>query len=244
MLAAATGVASGLFGKSSTLSAYTLHSSTPTGSPATSSTNLPSLAGSPSKGIVVGLWRVVGATHKTTNKDVSVWIFDKKVLEGVRGATQTREWAIEQLKKEVRTTPSCMYRSSDRQATSLSRLRHPDLLHMVEPLEETRSELTFVTEYITSSLANLISAASTKRKEGSRPPGAESSTEIDLDEVEIQKGTLQIAKALIFLHQQAKMVHLNITPDAILINAKVYPNPIASMKELTSRGIGNYQVST
>jgi len=102
MLAAATGVASGLFGKSSTLSAYTLHSATPTGSPASSSTNLPTLAGSPSKGFVVGLWRVVGATHKTTNKDVSVWIFDKKVLDGVRGATQTREWAIEQLKKEVR----------------------------------------------------------------------------------------------------------------------------------------------
>jgi SCY1-like protein 2 len=92
---------------------------------------------------------------------------------------------------------------------------------MVEPLEETRSELTFVTEYITSSLSNLISAGTAKRKDGSRPPGTESSVEIDLDEVEIQKGTLQIAKALIFLHQQAKMVHLNITPDAILVNAKV-----------------------
>lgn len=103
-------VASGLFGKASSLSAYSFHSSTPAGSPASSSTNLPSLASTPSKGFVVGLWRVVGATHKTTNKDVSVWIFDKKVLEGVRGATQTREWAIEQLKKEVRydfQLPSC-----------------------------------------------------------------------------------------------------------------------------------------
>jgi hypothetical protein len=94
-------VASGLFGKSSTLSAYTLHSSTPTASPSSSSTNLPSLAGSASKGFSVGLWRVVGATHKTTNKDVSVWVFEKKVLEGVRGATQPREWALDQLKKEV-----------------------------------------------------------------------------------------------------------------------------------------------
>jgi len=94
---------------------------------------------------------------------------------------------------------------------------------MVEPLEETRSELTFVTEYITSSLSTLInSASSSRRNDGSsRPPAAESAVEIDLDEVEIQKGTLQIAKALTFLHQQAKMVHLNITPDAILVNAKV-----------------------
>lgn len=51
----------------------------------------------------MGLWRVVGATHKTTNKDVSVWMCEKKVLDGIKGASQTREWAIEQLKKEVRT---------------------------------------------------------------------------------------------------------------------------------------------
>lgn len=94
---------------------------------------------------------------------------------------------------------------------------------MVEPLEETRSELTFVTEYITSSLSTLITAgASSRRADGqSRPPAADSTGEIDLDEVEIQKGTLQIARALTFLHQQAKMVHLNISPEAILVNAKV-----------------------
>jgi SCY1-like protein 2 len=96
---------------------------------------------------------------------------------------------------------------------------------MVEPLEETRSELTFVTEYFTSSLSALISPSSSsgsRRNDGaSRPPGTDSAGEIDLDEVEIQKGTLQIARALTFLHQQAKMVHLNISPEAILVNAKV-----------------------
>lgn len=96
---------------------------------------------------------------------------------------------------------------------------------MVEPLEETRSELTFVTEYITFSLSNLIgstTASSSRRTDGqSRPPSSDSAGEIDLDEVEIQKGTLQIARALTFLHQQARMVHLNISPEAILVNAKV-----------------------
>lgn len=97
---------------------------------------------------------------------------------------------------------------------------------MVEPLEDARSELTFVTEMVTSSLGNLLAAAagpsSSRRRDGhSRPPAADTSGEIDLDEVEIQKGTLQIARALTFLHQQARMVHLNLSPDAILINAKV-----------------------
>jgi SCY1-like protein 2 len=40
------------------------------------------------------------ATHKTTGKDVSVWVFEKRVLDGIRNGT-AREWALDQLKKEV-----------------------------------------------------------------------------------------------------------------------------------------------
>lgn len=42
----------------------------------------------------------------------------------------------------------------------------------------------------------------------------------ELDEIEIQKGLLQIGKALQFLHESAKLVHCNLTPEAIVINAK------------------------
>jgi len=113
--------------------------------------------------------------------------------------------------------------AADTQATSLSRLRHPDILHMVEPLEESRTELTFVTETVTASLGNVLKAAKSGSG-GSARAGARGATregEVDLDEVEIQKGTLQIAKGLSFMHVQAKSVHLNLNPDAILINAKV-----------------------
>ena len=61
----------------------------------------------------MGLWLVVGAKHTTTNKDVSVWIFDKRVLDGIKGdsagrsAATAREWVVEQLKKEVRGTRPC-----------------------------------------------------------------------------------------------------------------------------------------
>lgn len=89
---------------------------------------------------------------------------------------------------------------------------------MVEPLEESRTELTFVTETVTASLGNVLKAA--KSGSGSGRAGTREG-EVDLDEVEIQKGTLQIAKGLSFMHVQAKSVHLNLNPDAILINAKV-----------------------
>ena len=97
---------------------------------------------------------------------------------------------------------------------------------MVEPLEETRSELTFVTEYVTASLYTILHRSSGDRHGRNRPPGASSSAsdargEVDLDEVEIQKGVLQIARGLGFLHGPAKSVHLNLTPQSIMINAKV-----------------------
>ena len=38
--------------------------------------------------------------------------------------------------------------------------------------------------------------------------------------LQIQKGILQIAHGLSFLHTQAKLVHNNLSPDAILINSK------------------------
>lgn len=41
-----------------------------------------------------------------------------------------------------------------------------------------------------------------------------------MDELEIQKGLLQVAKGLEFLHESAGLVHGNLSPDAIYINAK------------------------
>ncbi|OCF45272.1 SCY1 protein kinase [Kwoniella heveanensis CBS 569] len=218
--------ASNLFNKTSYLSAYNINTPSPSSSaapsPSSSSTHLPSnsapaassaAGGGGGKSFNVGLWKVLGASHKTTGKEVSVWVFEKRVLDGIKagvsyGGVPGREWVVEQLKKE---------------ASSLSRLRHPDILHMVEPLEESRSELTFITERVTSSLSTLLSSASgslATPRSGGRPPAGERSREVDLDEVEIQKGTLQLARGLGFLHGQAKMVHLNLGPEAVLINSK------------------------
>jgi SCY1-like protein 2 len=98
MLAAAT---TSLFGKSSSLSAYTIHT-TPTSTPSSSTLNLASTQGQASrrKPLSVGLWKVLSGTHKTTGKDVSVWIFEKRVIDGVR-SPQLKEIVLETLRKEV-----------------------------------------------------------------------------------------------------------------------------------------------
>ena len=124
------------------------------------------------------------------------------------------------------------------QASSLSRLRHPCILEMAEPLEETRyilsksvplkradplihrSTLSFATEPITASLRHAISA-STNASTSSNRKSSREEEELELDEVEIQKGLSQLAKGLEFLHGSAKLVHGNLNGDSVVINAKV-----------------------
>lgn len=81
---------------------------------------------------------------------------------------------------------------------------------MVEPLEEIRLELLFATEPV---LAPLSQALITSESAG------RASENMQLDEVEIQKGLLQVARGLEFLHG-AGLVHGNLTTESILVNVK------------------------
>lgn len=98
-----------------------------------------------------------------------------------------------------------------KEAASLTRLRHPCILSVIAPLEETRSSLVFATEPVVASLHQAILASESAGR---------ASSEIALDEVESRKGLLQIARGLEFLHG-AGLVHGNLTSDTgIIINAK------------------------
>ncbi|GJE86963.1 other/SCY1 protein kinase [Phanerochaete sordida] len=191
MLAAA----SSFFGRTNISQSYTIGSgsilsrtSTPT--PSSSGVSLPAAAHSPP--FNVGPWRVQSATHKVTGKRVSVWSADKRGPEMERMGPASKERYLEVLKTE---------------AQSLSKLRHPSILEMVEPLEETRNELIFATEPVLSSLHLSI------------PGSIQYSPLVELDEVEIQKGILQLCKGLVFLHTSARLIHTNINPESIIINS-------------------------
>ncbi|KAF9532378.1 other/SCY1 protein kinase [Crepidotus variabilis] len=139
----------------------------------------------------VGLWKVQSAWHKSNGKRVSVWSFDKKGPDVERLTQSAKDRVLEVLKAE---------------ASSLGRLRHPSILEMVEPLEETRSELVFATEPVLSSLDLSI------------PESGRRVSLVELDEIEIQKGILQICKGLVFLHNSARLIHSNLSPESIIIN--------------------------
>ncbi|KAF2447859.1 ARM repeat-containing protein, partial [Karstenula rhodostoma CBS 690.94] len=175
-----------------------------------------------------GPWKIYDAKGKKTKKAVSVFIFEKKSLEppggaslggrssGGSGLKRAHEEVVERLKKE---------------ASSLARLRHPSVLELVEPLEDTRGGgLMFATEPVTASLAGLLLEKDEQEKAGvggrrsryvvEEENGQKRRRELEIDELEIQKGLLQIAKGLEFLHESAGLVHANLTPDAVFVNAK------------------------
>jgi SCY1-like protein 2 len=107
------------------------------------------------------------------------------------------------------------------------------VLELTEPVEETRGGgLMFATEPVTASLAGLLQEKDEQEKAGGiggrrsryvveESDGQKRRRELEIDELEIQKGLLQISKGLEFLHESAGLVHANLTPDAIFINAKV-----------------------
>ncbi|KAG8947652.1 hypothetical protein FRC04_010586 [Tulasnella sp. 424] len=190
------------FSSSQILQNYTI--ATPGNATAISSTSpAPSATGTPSPISVaapftVGPWKVQEAYHKTTQKRASIWTCDKRSTEMERIGAGGKEMVIEALKAE---------------ASALRRLRHPCILEMVEPLEETRSELIFATELVLSSLSLAI------HNQGSSSSSSSRNAALELDEIEIQKGILQLTKGLAFLHQSARLVHSNLKIESVVLNS-------------------------
>ena len=172
-----------------------------------------------------GAWKLYDGKNKTTGKQVSIFVFERKSLEPPGGGLESRSSAtskrkvidevVERLKKE---------------ASSLARLRHPNVLELAEAVEDTRNGgLMFATEPITTTLAGLLqdqddqdrSANGRSRSSRHRMEEIDSRQKgVEINELEIQKGLLQVAKGLEFLHESAGLVHGNLTPEAIYINQK------------------------
>ncbi|SCV70030.1 BQ2448_1424 [Microbotryum intermedium] len=219
--------ASSLGARSALSSNYTLATANSASSSSSSSSAAASSSSSsssaPLRTLQIGPWKVERASHNSSGKHVSIWSCDKSSLVAPTGALKRDPHAARRLEKAVETLK--------KEAASLSRLRHPCILEMAEPMEETRSVITFATEPVTASLRQAIaasasnsSAASTSRgsdrRNGSSFSSAAHNTDLELDEVEIQKGLSQLAKGLQFLHESAKTIHGNLTPEAVVINAK------------------------
>lgn len=175
-----------------------------------------------------GAWKVYDGKKKSTGRVVSIFVFERKSLDanaggfGQRSSTSSMKKVHEEVTARVK-----------KESNLLARLRHPSILELAEPIEDTRSGgLMFAAEPVTTSLAGLLHQKDDQEKAGGvagRPSrfvvedgnGQLRQRELEIDELEIQKGLLQVAQGLEFLHASAGLVHGNLTPDSIYINAKV-----------------------
>ncbi|XP_071104426.1 SCY1-like protein 2 isoform X3 [Haliotis cracherodii] len=141
------------------------------------------------------LWKIHGGMKKTTKQESSIFVFEKRCLE--RYSRRDREMILDSLRKGVQ---------------QLTKLRHPKVLSVMEPLEESRETLAFATEPVFGSLANVLGNLdnmTTVPKE---------LQEYELYDVEVRHGLLQMIEGLTFLHNDAKILHHNICPESIILN--------------------------
>ncbi|KAL4224685.1 SCY1-like protein 2 [Mactra antiquata] len=142
------------------------------------------------------LWKVYNGTKKTTKQDAAIFVFEKKILE--KYSRRDKEIIIETLK---------------RGASQLTRLRHPKILSVIQPLEESRESLAFATEPVFASLANLLG-----KHDNIPEHTVKQLKDHSLYDVEIKYGILQVTEGVKFLHNDVKLLHNNIWPGSIIVN--------------------------
>lgn len=154
---------------------------------------------------------------------VSVWLLDKRSL-------------VDYPKDETEALLTLIRKD----AAQMLKLRHPGLLSLVAPLEENRHQLALVTEPVFASVADAIARGANLR-DGQADDGSSSGvsagsgsggsdpvrwapppalTKLVLSTLEIKHGTLQLASALRFLHQDVKVVLRALSPETVVITAE------------------------
>ena len=107
-----------------------------------------------------------------SNPSASVWILDKRsVTDASRGNAKVAEAFFQLCRKD---------------AASLAKLKHPNVVRLLEPFEENRSQLVMVTEAVTASVADVL------RTRKASAAGSSVAGSLQLSELEIKHGFLQV----------------------------------------------------
>ena len=118
--------------------------------------------------------------------------------------------SLDRLEREER---ELVWQIMKKGVAQLTRLRHPQILTIHHPLEESRDCLAFASEPVLASLANVLGD-----HDNLPHPTPEGLRGFTLHEVEIKYGLKQLAEGLQFLHESARIIHRNISPESILVN--------------------------
>lgn len=143
------------------------------------------------------LWKVYNGYKKSTKQEAAIFVFEKRILE--KFSKNDKELILETLKRGV---------------AQLTKLRHPQILIVQHPLEESRDSLAFATEPVLASLANILGNHNNLPQ-----PLPMALKDYKLHDIEIKYGLLQLGEGLAFLHGDVKLLHRNLCPESIVVNS-------------------------
>jgi SCY1-like protein 2 len=153
--------------------------------------------------IHVGPWQVHRAIHSKKGGEFSVWTFDKAAFSRTFNIVDSRvvEETFERCRKDAR---------------QCSKLRHPNILHLVEPVFESRQKIVLVSEGIRMSLDALSCdlAGDAHIQQGKVLHGRGTY----MSELEIKFGLTCICEAMNFLHENGQLLHRGICPSSIVVS--------------------------
>ncbi|XP_011497019.1 PREDICTED: SCY1-like protein 2 [Ceratosolen solmsi marchali] len=143
------------------------------------------------------LWKVYSGFKKSTKQKAAIFVFEKRLLDQWPEKS-IRDNVVEILKKGV---------------IQLTKLKHPQILTVQHPLEESRDSLSFATEPVFASLANLLGCID------NLPYSSQAILkDYKILDLEMKFGLFQLGESLTFLHNDVKMLHRNLCPESIIIN--------------------------
>jgi hypothetical protein len=180
-----------------------------------------------------GLFSIHSATKSRSSSHlhhpdskVSVWILDKKAI--LAQDTTTSACDFQQQSNSFSSSSKAAARSSSRRLDqlilmikydlhTLSRLKHPGILRLISPLEETRNQLVFITEAIECPLSSILNlehhTTTITTNNGSSNPHQPPF----LTNLEKKCGLSELLSTLQFVHSNGQLVHRSISPDTIFI---------------------------
>ncbi|XP_003493344.1 SCY1-like protein 2 [Bombus impatiens] len=143
------------------------------------------------------LWKVYNGYKKSTKQEAAIFVFEKRILD--KFSRNDKELILETLKRGI---------------AQLTKLRHPQILTVQHPLEESRDSLAFATEPVLASLANVLGNHNNLPQ-----PLPTALKDYKLHDVEIKYGLLQLGEGFTFLHGDVKLLHRNLCPESIVVNS-------------------------
>lgn len=140
------------------------------------------------------LWKIYKGFKRSTKQEAAIFVLEKRQLD--KYSKSDKEMILDGLRRGV---------------SQLTKIRHPRILTVQHPLEESRESLAFATEPVFASLANILG-------ETVNMPQPANLSDYKFYDIEIKYGLLQIGEGLAFLHNDVKLLHRNICPESIIIN--------------------------